>query len=146
MRLHVPIKLRWSDLDAYGHVNNVEMLRLLEEARVQAFWTAADGQPGAATQTLVASQQIEYLKPVPYLREPLDIQLWLTGIGGASFDVGFEIWSPVGIEPAMLYARAAVTIVQVDAATDRPRRLDPTERTEWTPYLGEPVAFTIRKR
>ena len=46
MRLHVPIRLRWSDLDAYGHVNNAEMLRLLEEARIQAFWVdrrRADG-------------------------------------------------------------------------------------------------------
>ena len=31
MKLHVPIKLRWSDLDAYGHVNNAAMLTLLDE-------------------------------------------------------------------------------------------------------------------
>ena len=37
-RLLVPVQLRWSDLDAYGHVNNVEMFRLLEEARITAFW------------------------------------------------------------------------------------------------------------
>ncbi|AAT89120.1 conserved hypothetical protein [Leifsonia xyli subsp. xyli str. CTCB07] len=42
MRLHVPIKLRWSDLDAYGHVNNAEMLRLLEQARIEAFWLTED--------------------------------------------------------------------------------------------------------
>ena len=33
MRLHVAIPLRWSDFDAYAHVNNAEMLRLLEEGR-----------------------------------------------------------------------------------------------------------------
>ena len=38
MRLHVPIKLRWSDLDAYGHVNNAAMLTLLEESRISVFW------------------------------------------------------------------------------------------------------------
>ena len=37
-RLFVPVQLRWSDLDAYGHVNNVEMFRILEEARITAFW------------------------------------------------------------------------------------------------------------
>ena len=42
-RLHVPIQLRWGDLDAYGHVNNAEMLHLLEEARIAAFWTEDDG-------------------------------------------------------------------------------------------------------
>ena len=41
-RLHVPVSLRWSDLDAYAHVNNVEMFRLLEDARITAFWTHPD--------------------------------------------------------------------------------------------------------
>ena len=31
------VPLRWSDMDAYGHVNNVQYLRLLEEARITAF-------------------------------------------------------------------------------------------------------------
>ncbi|MCU1593745.1 MAG: 4-hydroxybenzoyl-CoA thioesterase, partial [Frankiales bacterium] len=31
MRLTVPIRLRWSDIDAYAHVNNAAMLGLLEE-------------------------------------------------------------------------------------------------------------------
>ena len=30
----VEVPLRWSDMDAYGHVNNVQYLRLLEDARV----------------------------------------------------------------------------------------------------------------
>ena len=45
-RLEIPVQLRWSDMDAYQHVNNVEMLRLLEEARIEAFWShpvAPDG-------------------------------------------------------------------------------------------------------
>ena len=45
-RLEVDVQLRWSDMDAYAHVNNVEMLRLLEEARIEAFWShpaAPDG-------------------------------------------------------------------------------------------------------
>ena len=33
----VEVPLRWSDMDAYGHVNNVQYLRLLEDARVVGF-------------------------------------------------------------------------------------------------------------
>ena len=47
MRLTVPIGLRWSDFDAYAHVNNAEMFRLLEEARIQAFWINDDGSAGS---------------------------------------------------------------------------------------------------
>ncbi|SEI08741.1 MULTISPECIES: thioesterase family protein [unclassified Leifsonia] len=168
MRLHVPIKLRWSDLDAYGHVNNAEMLRLLEEARIEAFWTTddsgpshrgavpdsgeaiggstavLDGRPGADTLTLIARQEIEYLAPIPYLRQPLDVQLWLGRLGGASLEVCYEVWSPEGTEPATLFSRAATTIVLVDATTQRPRRINDRERAAWTPYLEEPVVFAKR--
>ncbi len=163
-RIHVPIRLRWSDLDAYGHVNNAEMLRLLEEARIQAFWVAdddaelgvegeaiggrgpavLDGRPGAATLSLIARQEVEYLAPVPYLRRPLDVQLWVGRLGGASLEICYEVRSPVGAEPNVLFARAATTLVLVDAATQRPRRISDIERAAWSPYLEEPVAFTKR--
>ena len=156
MKLHVPIRLRWSDLDAYGHVNNAEMLRLLEEARILAFWVTEDdgaigastavldGRPGAATLTLIARQEIEYLTPVPYLRQPLDVRLWLGKLGGASLDVCYEVYSPEDVTPELLYARATTTIVLVDAASGRPRRINDTERAAWTPYLDAPIEFARR--
>lgn len=158
MKLHVPIRLRWSDLDAYGHVNNAEMLRLLEEARIQAFWrteepggsaeadttAVLDGRPGSATLTLIARQEIEYLTPVPYLRQPIDVRLWLGRLGGASLEVCYEVWTPEGVEPAVQFARASTTIVLVDARSERPRKISETERAAWTPYLDEPVEFARR--
>ncbi|HIZ99270.1 MAG TPA: thioesterase family protein, partial [Candidatus Janibacter merdipullorum] len=36
-RFSTDVVLRWGDMDAYGHVNNVQYHRLLEEARVRAF-------------------------------------------------------------------------------------------------------------
>lgn len=156
MRLHVPIRLRWSDLDAYAHVNNAEMLRLLEEARIQAFWVTEDtsqvgastavldGRPGAATLTLIARQEIEYLAPVPYLRQPVDVRLWLGKLGGASLDVCYEVWSPETAEPPVLFARANTTIVLVDAVSERPRKINEVERAAWTPYLDDPIVFNRR--
>ncbi|TFD38535.1 acyl-CoA thioesterase [Cryobacterium sp. TMT2-10] len=158
MKLHVPVRLRWSDLDAYGHVNNAEMLRLLEDARIQAFWpdedgtgpgaeggtAVLDGRPGAATLTLIARLEAEYLAPIPYLRQPVDIRLWLGKLGGASLEVCYEVWSPVGVEPAKLYAQASTTIVLVDAVTERPRKINEVERAAWAPYLDEPIRFTRR--
>jgi acyl-CoA thioester hydrolase len=158
MRLQVPTQLRWSDLDAYGHVNNARMLSLLEEARIQAFWISddtsehavgastavLDATPGANTITLIARQEIEYLAPIPYQRQPVDIELWIGYMGGASLDVCYEVYSPVGVEPRVLYTRAVTTIVLVDAASERPRRIDDRERAAWEPYLGEPIAFRRR--
>jgi acyl-CoA thioester hydrolase len=157
MKLHVPIKLRWSDLDAYGHVNNAAMLTLLEESRISVFWhgdlgvdgvadTAApvDGGPDGDTLTLIAGQQVEYLAPIPYLREPLDIQLWIGRMGGASLDVCYEVCSPDGVEPFVVYARAQSAIVLVDSTTMKPRRMTDRERQAWGAYVDDPVEFTKR--
>jgi acyl-CoA thioester hydrolase len=159
VRLHVPTALRWSDLDAYGHVNNANMLRLLEEARIQAFWVSdavedgtavgastavLDARPGADTLSLIARQEIEYLLPIAYTRHPLDIQLWIGRLGGASLEVCYEVCSPVDQEPFSLFTKAATTIVLVDSETMRPRRISDVEREAWAPYVEEPVQFAKR--
>ena len=156
MRLRVPVPLRWSDIDAYQHVNNAAMLGLLEQVRVEALWATTedrggsgaavlDGSLESATLTLVAHQEVEYLRPIPYHRRPLDCELWIGRLGGASLDLCYEVWSPVGVEPRELTTRAATTVVLVDAATQRPRRITPEERAAWTPYLEPPVAFSKRR-
>ncbi len=156
MRLHVPIQLRWSDLDAYGHVNNAEMLRLLEEARIAAFWATdasaagsstavLDGSPTAETLSLIARQEVEYLAPVPYWRAPLDVQLWIGRLGGASLEVCYEVCSPAGVDPVVRYTRATTTIVLVDRASERPRRISAREREAWSPYLEPPLEFSRRR-
>jgi acyl-CoA thioester hydrolase len=156
MRIHVAIPLRWSDFDAYAHVNNAEMLRLLEEARIQAFWkpdspqpggmatAVLDARPGADSISLIARQEIEYLAPIPYMRAPIDVELWIGRIGGASLEVCYELYSPAGVEPRVLFTRAATTLVLVTAATGRPQRIPEELREAWGPYIEEPIAFSKR--
>ncbi|HEY1530715.1 MAG TPA: thioesterase family protein [Galbitalea sp.] len=157
MRIHVQIPLRWSDFDAYAHVNNAEMLRVLEEARIQAMWRPDDGsvsdaptavmdvRPGAETLALIARQEIEYLAPIPYMRAPLDIELWAGALGGASIDVNYEVYSPIGVEPRVLYTRAATTVVMVSAETNNPTRVPTELREAWRPYIEERVSFGTRR-
>ncbi|MEV5071439.1 acyl-CoA thioesterase [Microbacterium sp. LMI12-1-1.1] len=156
-RLHIPIHLRWGDLDAFNHVNNTSMLKLLEEARVRAFWLPEPGEDAPDTAvldssifsgmlTLIARQEIEYLAPVPYQRHPLDVQMWFGKLGGSSIEVCYEVRSPVetGADGQTLYARATTVIVKVDAASGRPLRLSPEERSAWRPYIGEPIVYAHR--
>jgi acyl-CoA thioester hydrolase len=161
MRIHVPISLRWSDLDAYGHVNNAAMFGLLEEARIYAFWAGDDaydgkpdemapatrifrGGPDAGTITLIARQQAEYLAPIPYLRDPLDVEMWVGALGGASMDVCYEVYSPSGVTPRVLFARALTTIVVIDAAEQKPRRITDSERAVIENIVDAPLIFRER--
>jgi len=158
-RLHVPIHLRWGDLDALGHVNNTSMLKLLEEARLRAFWRPEDGTEAAPTAvfdmsvlegggtraTLVARQEIEYLRPVPYGQRPLDVQLWVGRIGGSSVEVCYEVHSPQGDASSIVYARASAVVVLVDTESGRPTRWGEAERAAWAPFLDEPIEYARRR-
>lgn len=155
----MPIALRWGDLDAYNHVNNVAMLKLLEEARVRVFWLPGAGESAPETAvlstglstgilTLIARQEIEYLAPVPYQRHPLDVQLWFGALGGSSVEVCYEVCSPIetaGARGQTVYARATTVLVKVDAASGRPVRISKDERAVWEPYLGEPLVYAHRR-
>ena len=157
-RLHIPVHLRWGDLDAFNHVNNTSMLKLLEEARVRAFWQPGPGEEAPSTAvldssihsgmlTLIARQEIEYLAPVPYQRHPLDVQMWFGKVGGSSIEVCYDVYSPLETMELgrTLYARATTVIVKVDASSGRPMRLTAEERDAWSPYLGEPIVYAHRR-
>jgi acyl-CoA thioester hydrolase len=100
--------LRWSDMDAYGHINNVQFLRLLEDARVFTF--GAQGAPGGGslltTGLIVGRQEIEYLEPLVFRAQAVAIDLWVTAIGGADFDLGYEIRDPDPGDPVPVLAPA----------------------------------------
>ena len=154
-RIHVPIRLRWSDVDAYAHVNNAEMLRLLEEARMEAFWRPDDGvdgrptavldaRPGASILSLIARQEVEYLAPIPFQRSPIVVELWIGRIGGASIEICYEVYSPDGTDPRIRYTVAATTLVMVEAASGRPVRISDELRETFAPYVEDPVTFAKR--
>lgn len=150
-KLTVPITLRWSDIDAYSHVNNAELLRILEEARIHAFWASSDpdrpetaildATPGSETATLIARLEIEYLRQIPYQRQPLQISMWISHLGGASLDLCYEVGNHAGTEK---YAHALTTIVMADARTQKPRRITAEERAVWEPLLGPAPKFRRR--
>ncbi|MBD8063136.1 acyl-CoA thioesterase [Oceanitalea stevensii] len=146
-RLTVPVKLRWSDIDGYGHVNNAAMLTLLEEARIAAFWASPEDPEvtggripaagdGAQTATFIAHQEIEYLAPLEYTTAPIQVEMWLARMGGASIDVCYEVPGPEGVA-----VRAMTTLVLVDRTTGRPRRITDDERAAWSELVEAPVTF-----
>ncbi len=137
--------LRWSDMDAYGHVNNVQFLRLLEDARVLAFHAhdSDDGGSMVATGLLVARHEIDYLVPLHYRPQPVAIDLWVSELGGATFEMGYEVLDD-GTGSTTVYARAESTMVAVDLATGRPRRFSPAEMDNLKGLWDEPAPLRRR--
>jgi len=142
----VDVPLRWSDMDAYGHVNNVQFLRLLEDARVIGFqqWFGQD-RSLLNSGVLVARHEIEYLAPLDFRHAPISVDMWATQISGSSFNLAYEVRDPAGVGTT-LYARAETTLVAYDFASAGPRRLRPDERLVLKGVSGDPVPFRWRQR
>ncbi len=143
----VEVRMRWGDMDAFGHVNNVAFHRYLEEARILAFdewfggWT---GEGKDRPVVLLARQEVEYLAQLHYSPQPLFIEMWVSDVGGASWDLGYEVRS--GPEPeATVHLRAESTLVAFDVEHQRPRSLTDRERTVLGQHSGEPVQMRRRR-
>lgn len=141
----VPVPLRWSDMDAYGHVNNVQYLRLLEEARISAFaqWFGGEGSEAMVEGgVIVARQEIEYVRPLVYGQQPARVDLWVSRIGGSSFEIGYEVRDEGAGEPCAL---AETTMAAFDLGAQRPRRLGQDERSALAARLDDPVRLRRRR-
>jgi acyl-CoA thioester hydrolase len=126
------VAVRWSDMDAYGHVNNARFLTLYEEARVAMFFTAARAQGFTSFEEgiVISRHEIDYLRPVDY-GEPVRIQLWISQLRAAAFTVSYELF-----DGDVLASRAKSVCVPYNLAEGHPRRLTPQERDFLAPYLA----------
>lgn len=165
----VLLDLRWGDMDAYGHVNNVTQVKLLEEARVRAFGSptasrdaqVTTGPTGADTHLfgqefppvfreasvdtniLVHSHAIEYRKPIPYREGPIAIDVVISAVSPVLITVGYVILEP---DETTVYSVAETDVVFVDPLTDRARRLREDELAAFAAVVSDPVPLKRRHR
>ena len=130
---HVP--LRWVDLDAQGHVNNALVADYLQESRVD--WLLSG--PNAhllGTSTMVVSHHVEFLGPVLFSTEPVEVELMVGSVGAARFQLGYSLRQD-GVE----LARAHSTLCLYDYGAGRPRRMTSAERTWFAAQSGHLEPF-----
>ncbi|MBK8445520.1 MAG: acyl-CoA thioesterase [Micropruina sp.] len=118
----VRVPLRWVDLDAQGHVNNGVVADYLQEARVR-FLLDGDNAALLGHGTLVVGHQVEYLAPVEFADEPVEVRLWVGNVGASRFTIGYEV-----VQGEVLAARARTVLCIFDFEAGRPRRMTHAER------------------
>jgi acyl-CoA thioester hydrolase len=131
-RYHV--QLRWSDMDALRHVNNVQFLRFLEDARVQMLIEVGRRRLEKDLGAVVARHEIDYLRPLLFRPEPVVVDTWVTRIGRTSYTVAYDIREP---EADVVYAHATTVVVLIDLTTGKARELDEQMRSELSRFLDD---------
>ncbi len=112
---HYPLHVRFSDVDVYGHVNNVKYFEYFQEARIPMMerlgreLTGADGM-----HVVVAQADVDYRAPILFRLEPYDVHSRITHVGSKSFTIESEIR-----DGDALLSRARVVLVFFDSATQR---------------------------
>ncbi|WP_084725011.1 acyl-CoA thioesterase [Streptacidiphilus melanogenes] len=117
----VEISLRWGDVDSYGHVNNCEIVRIIEEARMR--WLMASGAFEGET-AVVAAHEIGYLRPLQYSLEPVNVEVWTSNIRRSSFEFNFRILD----DSRRVSVKAVSRMVMFDLATQESYRIGPRLR------------------
>ena len=101
-----PLTVRWSDLDAYGHVNNVKFYDYVQEARVAIMTSTLDWSDGVVWS--IVRQDLEHCAPLDFRPEPYEVATSVVAVGSRSFTLAAEIRDPAS---GTVYARARTVAV-----------------------------------
>jgi acyl-CoA thioester hydrolase len=129
MRHKCKAHVRWNDLDAFGHVNNANYLTYVQESRADFTWWSRKraGEKPLLAEMVVARAEVDFLEPIYEGGFDLDVEIWVTKIGNASFDLAYQMSSNGNI-----HANAKTVQVAVSMETKKSRPLNDIERE----YLG----------
>ncbi|GAA4940432.1 acyl-CoA thioester hydrolase [Actinomycetospora succinea] len=137
------VAVRWSDQDAYGHVNHARVVTLLEDARTGLLFDAATRAGVAAFEAglLVAALEVRYRRPIPWSPAGVRVVMTAEDVRAASFGVAYRLLLPTGdgngsFDEAKPAATASTQLVPYDLATERPRRLTAEEREFLAEYTA----------
>ncbi len=112
--LELPV--RWGDMDAFGHVNNVQYMRYLESARVAYLEAVLRQRMDSSGESIVlADIQCSFLRQLHY-PATIEVGSRVIGIGKSSFQLGCAIYLKGEQQPA---ATSKAVLVWFDFARQR---------------------------
>lgn len=130
-----PLSVRWSDVDAYGHVNNVTYFEYFQEARIQYLTTLPRPEDGRWSNWVVAHTDVDYLRPILFRLEKYAVHSWVDSVGEKSTVLVGEIR-----DGDTVLARGRVVMVAFDKETQQAGRLNPSQRQRLLDEVQAPVS------
>jgi acyl-CoA thioester hydrolase len=128
--------VRFSDVDVYGHVNNVKYFEYYQEARIAFLRSLIDSEAEPSFRQVVARIDVDYKRPILFRPEPYLVESWVTGIGTSSYDLASRIVDADGPE-STVYSTSQVKLVAFDTGSQRSRPLTDAERSRLEQSKGD---------
>ncbi len=139
---------RFRDLNMGNHIDSVEAIRVIDEARIQFLRFAPlapnpDGVVGllgtlpSGVGELVAAQRVDYHAEMRFAAfRGFDARLWVSRVGGSSFDVSTELHAVPDAPPSLI---AVTTVALWDHNAQRSWAMSEEFRAVLTAFLAPPV-------
>lgn len=123
------VRPRWSDMDAFGHVNHASVVTLLEEARVDLLFgeAARYGVGDMARGMVVARLAVDYHAPMRADGGAVRIEISVRDLRAAAFTMDYTMRTGRNGD-AVVAATAETLLVPYNLERGRPRRLSDEER------------------
>jgi len=121
------VRVRWSDIDSYQHINHATMVTILEEARVD-FLREPFAEDVKTIGLLIHEVQVLYKGQLRLADSPLQVTMWTKRLRAVDFTVGYEVRSVdavPGSKPAVI---AETQLAAVHIEEQRLVRLSPSHR------------------
>lgn len=118
------VATRWSDMDAYGHVNNAVYLTYLEEARDHALSQVLAAVPGE-TGYVIARVEVDYRHELTRDDGPVTVAITFTSLGRSSIRTRESIHGAGGT----LAVESVAVLAKFNRETRTPEPWNEAERT-----------------
>jgi len=113
------IPIRWGDMDAMGHVNNIVYFRYMEQARISWFEQLLPRRDAAwkTTGIVIANASCNFRRAMTY-PGTVEVKVYTARPGGSSIGTYYELLLENDI-----YADGAAVVVFIDMKTQKAKRI-----------------------
>lgn len=122
------VPVRWSDMDAFGHINHARMVTLMEEARIQWLLSAGEEFSPLIKSAMIVHVDIRYQAQLRHEDSPLRVVMWIKKFRSVDFTIGYEISSATAAPTDRPACVASTQMAVVDIEEHRLRRLTDVEK------------------
>lgn len=144
------IQARMRDINLAGHVDNVEAIRIIDEARL-LFLRADDPVTGHravlhalpdGVGELVGAQRVDYHSEMRFVAfQPFLVRMWITHIGRSSFTVDYDLRIAAD-HPAAIIGETSCVFWDLD--TQAAWQISEEMRATLESHRGEPIDLRAR--